>query len=159
MEREMSGFLLTQNPDGADFQAQAVLAYLRYFIGDGIEESWNGEQNRYMAEPHVTRYDNAREQGYVVYLKTRDYKHQINIAFYEHRNSDAICAVVSDAKTLNAPRQEDITEHMRDKYDTTHDVGPGEAYQMARWIADKLTDFWAEHHPKETLALVHHVAI
>jgi hypothetical protein len=29
----MTGFDLCQNPDGRDFQAQAVLAYVRYLIG------------------------------------------------------------------------------------------------------------------------------
>src|SRR4051812_35854363 len=118
----MSGFILTQNPDGAGFQAQAVLAYLRYFIGSGIEESWNAKWNQYEAEPRVVRLDNCREQGYIVWLRSRDSKHQINIAFYEHRNNDLICAVVSDVRTFNAPILADILPAMNDKWDVAHSV-------------------------------------
>lgn len=141
----MSGFDLCQNPDGANFQAQAVLALLRYNIGDGIEASWDDAHKRYMAEPRVVRYDNCREQGYVVYLRSRDYQHQINVAFYEHRNSDSICAVVSAERTLNAPRLGDMTKAMGDKWDVAHSVGVGRVAEMAEWVARQLLDFWAKY--------------
>jgi hypothetical protein len=147
----MSGFELVQNPDGAGFQSQSVLAYLRYFIRDGIEGSWDNEWKRYRADIRVCRYDNCREQGYVVWLRSLDYKHQINIAFYEHRNSDDICAVVSDVQTFNAPLLADILVAMEDKYDTAISVSVGRADEMAEWISGKLRDFWAIHHPRETV--------
>jgi hypothetical protein len=140
----MSGFDLFQNPDGADFQAQAVLAYLRDRLGSGIEQSWDPTYHRYTAEPKVTRYDNGREQGYIVYMRGRDYSDQINIAFYEHRNSDNICAVKSNQRTFNAPLLDDILKVMTDKYDTTKTVGVGQAYELAGWIADQLIEFWDE---------------
>jgi hypothetical protein len=139
----MSGFDLVQNPDGAGFQAQAVLAYVRYHIGSGIEKSWDKTNHRYAAEPKVTRYDNGREQGYIVWLRSRDYTKQINIAFYEHRNSDSICAVVSNNRTFNAPVLSDITEVMKDKHDTTKSFGFGKAADLAEWIVERLNKFWA----------------
>lgn len=139
----MSGFDLIQNPDGADFQAQAVLAYVRYRIGSGIERSWDAAYHRYSAEPKVTRYDNGREQGYVVYLRSRDYQEQINIAFYEHRNSDSIHAVLTNERTFNAPVKDDILKVMTDKYDTTQSVSVGDAAALAEWIVEQLNEFWA----------------
>ena len=140
----MSGFDLVQNPDGANFQAQAVLAYMRYHIGSGIDGSWDDEKHQYTAKPRVTRHDNGREQGYVVWLRSRDGKKQINIAFYEHRNSDEIHAVVSHKRTLHGPVLADITEVMSDKWDTTKSVDVGAASDLAEWIVEQLTEFWAE---------------
>ena len=33
----------------------------------------------------------------------------------------------------------------KDKYDTSHSVGYGKAYEMAEWIAEQLTKFWNKH--------------
>lgn len=138
----MSGFNLVQNPDGADFQAQAVLAYVRFLIGDGIEESWDPKWKRYQAEIKVSRYDNQLEQGYVLFLRTPDYEKQINIAFYEHRNSDEICAVMNKKFTLNAPLASDIYEGMKNKHDVSCKVSMGKAIKMAEWIVLQLVEFW-----------------
>lgn len=138
----MSGFNLYQNNDGADQQSQAVLAYLRYGA-DGVEESYDAELRRYMAEPKVARWDNGREQGYVVFLKSKGYARQINVAFFEHRNSDSIHALVFEKTTFNAPTLADIPEGVYvDKWSTTFSVSVGEAYKMAEFITQALVDFW-----------------
>jgi hypothetical protein len=88
--------------DGAEAISQAVLAYLKYQIGDGIEESWNDTYNKYDANIQIGRWENGREQGYVVYMKTPSFN-QINIAFFQHRNSDQIHAVKWEQDTINTP--------------------------------------------------------
>lgn len=133
--------------DGANHQAQAVLAFLKY-RGD-IESSWNKESKRYDAEVQVSRWENCREQGYVVMLKAKFGKvRQLNVAFFEHRNSDNICAIKWEQWTTNAPTIDTAKfggKVYNDKYDVSHDVGPGKADEMAQWIHDELTKFWDAH--------------
>jgi hypothetical protein len=140
----MSGALLLQNPDGADFQSRAVLEMVRYYLGDGIESSWNKEFHKYDAEPRVTRFDNCREQGYVVFMRDRLRRNQINIAFYEHRNSDSIYVQVNRNETFNAPTLGDITESMGNKWESAFSAGVGEVSKVAEFIVETLTEFWDE---------------
>lgn len=131
------------NPDGADHQAQAVLAYLRAY--DGIEVSWNSKMNGYDAEPKVDRWHNCREQGYVVHLRSRNRARQLNIAFFEHRNSDSICAVAWEQITINPPTIDNMETNgavYTDKFDVSHSVSVGCAEQMANWIYDQIEHFW-----------------
>lgn len=128
-------------PDGASPQAAAVLAYLRE--GDGIEESWSADLKDYQADPQVDRWHNGREQGYVVSMRAKNYGKQINIAFFEHRNLDSICAIVFEVFTMNPPTLADIPEGVyKTKWDTAKDFGYGEAAQMATWIKEQLVSFW-----------------
>lgn len=131
------------NRDGAGPQAVAVLAYIAEH--SGIEPSYSSEQHRYLAEPRTDRWHNGREQGYVISMTAPAYTgKQINIAFFEHRNSDEIHALVFMAKTYGEPPTmarvpEDV---YRDKHDTTHRVSHGKAADMAEWIVEQLTAFW-----------------
>jgi len=56
--------LKTYLDDGANYQAKAVLAYLQKY--EGIEDSWDEAFYRYRAQPLVARWENCREQGYIV---------------------------------------------------------------------------------------------
>lgn len=143
---------LFQNPDGANAQARAVLAYLSNH--DGIEPSWDAERKDYLADPTVARWHNCREQGYVVMLRSRQGGHQVNIAFYEHRNTDDICAVEWEQKTVhgNPPTLDTMPDGtMRDKWDITNCVPAGHAEAMAKWIFDRLTTFWLAYVDEPTL--------
>ena len=117
--------------DGANWQAQAVLAYVRSHDSFGIE---------------VTRYENCREQGYIFFLRKYDKSgmHQINVAVYEHRNSDFICIVVNDKKTFHDPINLDIWESMKDKYDVTKDFSCGEIVECGECIIDIFDEFVSE---------------
>jgi hypothetical protein len=121
--------------DGADHQARAVLMALQG-IGD-IESSWDNEFKRYTAELNVARWENGREQGYVIsllrYKKAPPSSDQLNIAFFEHRNSDSIHAVKWLQHTFNSPT-----------IDTSFQVGPGEYEKMANWIFEQFEEFWEE---------------
>lgn len=133
------------NPDGAHPQAQAVLAYLR--TNSGIEKSWSKTLEEYQAEPKVARWENCREQGYVVYMMDHALSRQINIAFFEHRNSDEICAVVFEKGTLNAPTIDSIPlshPYHNSKYAVSHKTNWGEAKAMAEWIYAQLEAFWLQ---------------
>lgn len=133
---------LFQNPDGANAQARAVLAYLSDH--DGIESSWDEKYLSYRADPLVARWHNCREQGYVVSLRSRNSGRQLNIAWFEHRNSDEICAWLWEQHTIysNPPTIETMEPKRASKWDSDHTVKVGEASDMADWIFAKLTEFW-----------------
>jgi len=127
--------------DGANYQARATLMLLQRDAN--IEESWNDEWKRYDAEIQVARWENCREQGYVVSLRNKK-RDQLNIAFFEHRNSDSICAVKwqqesMDTLTIDNAKFGDV---YKDKYDTSHSVDYGKAYEMAEWIIKQFTEHW-----------------
>lgn len=127
--------------DGANHQARAVLCYLQGF---SVEESWNKEFSRYEAEPNVSRWENCREQGYVITMRAKNGK-CVNIAFFEHRNSDEICAIKWTQSLINAPTI-DTAEYggavYKDKWDVSKSVKPGQIDEMSQWISDELTAFW-----------------
>lgn len=126
-------------------QALAVMAYLNTY--DGIEPSWNG--HRYTAEVKAAPWYNGRERGIVFYMRSQQYKHQLNIAVFEHRNTDGICAIRWDGTTFNPPTLTDIPEGTyQNKWDTSKDYDYGEAAQMAKWLYDEFTEFWKEYSVK-----------
>jgi len=105
--------------DGANYQAQAVLAYINTEIED----------------VKISRWENCREQGYVLSLRNRSTS-QLNICFFEHRNSDDICAIKWIQNTINAPTIDtaEFGDTYSDKWDLSHSVSYGEAESMAKWI-------------------------
>ena len=133
---------LFQNHDGANAQAQATLAYL---VGrGGIECSWKGEHG-FQAIPKVYRWHNCREQGYVVTLRSKNYDRQINIAFFEHRNSDDIRAIKWEQITAsgNPPTISDM-DNKGLTYYVSKSFPYGKCTEMADWIYKQLSDFWEE---------------
>jgi hypothetical protein len=113
--------------DGANWQAQCVLAYLR------------GHLYNFKHDLEVTRYDNCREQGYIFYMRIGS--KQTNVAVYEHRNSDALCIVSNEKLTFNAPLSQDIWETMKDKWDTTADFDCGEICNCGMTIIEIFQEF------------------
>lgn len=127
--------------DGANYQARATLMFLQRDAN--IEESWNAEYKTYDAEIKVARWENCREQGYVVSLRNKK-REQLNIAFFEHRNSDSICAIKWQQESINTLTIDNAKfgDVYKDKYDTSHSVEYGKAYEMAEWIIKELTEHW-----------------
>jgi len=125
--------------DGAYSQAKAVLGAISDFY---IEESY--ADGDYQANPEVARWENCREQGYVISMRSPDHRKQINIAFFEHRNSDNICAILWEQTTTNSPTIDTAKfgDIYKDKWDTSFDVKWREYSKMADWINDQLTQFW-----------------
>jgi len=128
--------------DGANYQAQAVLAYLKSY-GE-IEKSWNDDLLEYAAKPKIAKWENCREQGYVVYMRSKNFLKQINIAWFEHRNSDNICAIEWQQVSLNSLTIDTAKfgDVYKDKWDVSKTVGYGECVKMADWIYNELIAFW-----------------
>ena len=129
--------------DGANYQARATLMFLQRDAD--IEESWDDERGRYDAEINVARWGNCREQGYIVSLRNKKSK-QLNIAFFEHRNSDVICAVKWQQGSVNALTIDnaEFADVYKDKYDVSHTAGYGKACEMAEWIITELRNHWMQ---------------
>ena len=58
--------------DGANWQAQAVLAYVRAYSSWALDGTWDDEAKKYMATLDVGRFENCREQGYILNTPTND---------------------------------------------------------------------------------------
>ena len=129
--------------DGANPQAKATLMYLQY-LGN-IEDSWNSDRQEYDAKVKVARWENFREQGYIVSLVNKNNK-QINIAFFEHRNSDNIHAIKWEQNSLNSLTIDtaEFGDVYKTKYDTSFSVGYGQAYEMATWVFKQLDEHWKQ---------------
>lgn len=121
-------------------QAKAVRAYLDRF--DGVEPSWHPTHHTY--EPvHIAEWHNCRERGYVVIFNNAK-REQINIAFFEHRNSDEICALKWVQSSINPLTIDNASfgDIYKDKYDVSHRVEVGKASDMADWIMESLCAHW-----------------
>lgn len=130
--------------DGANCNVQAVLCLLKHKIGSGIEESWDDEKNYYKADIKIARWENCREQGYIVYLRNEKHN-QLNIAFFEHRNSDELCAVKwiqSSVNSLTIETADFNKKVYKDKYDISVSFSYNQAYELAEWIFNELTKHW-----------------
>ena len=125
--------LFSYQKDGADRQARCVLALIQ------AEDQYMGQDEEQNIQ--IARWENCREQGYVVVLRTP--KGQLNIAFFEHRNSDDICAVMWEQFTINSPTIDSAKfgDIYADKWDVSHTVGYGEYQEMANWIYGELFSF------------------
>ena len=123
--------------DGANWQAQSVLAYLRVTKSNAVDKTWNKEYKLFEAEVHVGRYENCREQGYIFSVR---YKcEQRNYCVYEHRNSDDLCVVVFDAATINTPKAETVFNAMNgDKYNYTKAFPCGQIMECGDYILDDI---------------------
>lgn len=130
--------------DGANARVQSVMCYLKYLLGDGIEESWNKETHRYDASVKIARWENCREQGYVISLRSKNYEKQLNIAFFEHRNSDELCAIKWEQTSMNSLTIDTAKfgDVYKDKWDVSFEVRYHEIARLAEWIFQELTEFW-----------------
>lgn len=128
--------------DGACAQARAVLAMLSHFT---IESSWNPTTHRYDAEINVGRWENCREQGYILSL-VAPWSKQLNIAFFEHRNSDSICAIKWEQFSMTSITIDTAVfgDVYKTKWDVSHTVDYGHIVEMVEWIRTQFTEFWEQ---------------
>jgi len=123
--------------DGANWQAQSVLAYLRVTKNNAIDKTWNKEFREYDARVEVGRYENCREQGYIFSVQYNG--EQRNYCVYEHRNSDDLCVVVFDAVTINTPTNDMVFEAMGDsKWNYTKAFPCGQIMECGDYILDNM---------------------
>ena len=121
--------------DGANWQAQCVLAYIRRNFENILDKTWDKDKKSYNGSITVGRFENCREQGYIftLWVGINQIKHY---AVYEHRNVDKLCVVAFDGSFINTPTINDIP--MTDKYDITMSFGCGEVIACGKWIADQM---------------------
>lgn len=130
------GYYMT---DGANWQAQCVLAYLRSMGKSEVEYlTWNKETSRAKGELCVGRCENCREQGYIFTL-TYSAKQLVHFWVYEHRNSDNLCVVEFEGGFINTPTINDIP--MKDKYDITKDFPCGDIVSCGEWIVERIKEY------------------
>ena len=135
--------------DGANWQAQAVLAYIRSHKSHAVEKSWNEKFRDYEVDIVVGRYENCREQGYVFTI--RHGGKQKNYAVYEHRNSDAICVLISNTLTMNTPGIDDMWKDKGEnpsKYDYDKDFPCGDTTECGEYIINDIWNTLAEWYEK-----------
>lgn len=137
--------------DGADMQAQIIAIIIREQKARVLDLIWNKEWKDYEGRIAIGRFENCREQGYVVSLN--DYRgNQRNYAFYEHRNSDNICVLVRDGVTINTPSLEYMWEGKKDKWDVDKTFSYGEWQKCADWILEDMKsnlEGWIEKRKQE----------
>lgn len=125
--------------DGANWQAVGVMAYLRNramedVLNDELRK-WENKIGKWFIE--IGRFENFREQGYIVSFSNMKLLKQINYCFYEHRNSDELCVVRFESDyTINTPTNQMVFDVMKDKYDTTKEFCCGEILNCGRWIVN-----------------------
>ena len=122
--------------DGANWQAQCVLAYLRRMGNSVVEDlTWNKEKRWSEGELRVGRCENCREQGYV-FTVTYGAKQLVHFWVYEHRNVDELCVVEFEGSFINTPTINDIP--MKDKHDITMSFGCGDIVDCGEWIVERI---------------------
>lgn len=131
--------------DGAAWQAQMVLAYVRAHEMSATDCTWNGDY--YDCEIKVGRYENDREQGYVFVVRVLPHcsldgeTHQLNLAVYEHRNSDNIVVLSRELFTGDTPTWAEMTEGRKDKYDYDKDFRYNEAFECGEYVINQFAKF------------------
>ena len=130
--------------DGADYQSKCVLAYIKgRNVLDNELYSMVEELGKYGIRIEVSRYENCREQGYTLTctLGTK----QRHYAFYEHRNSDEICVLISNKYCLNAPSVDDMWADKGEnctKWDYDKSFDYMHIQECGDWIIDQMVAFF-----------------
>ena len=138
--------------DGANYQAQAVLALMRYRdvvvrgYAEDIAKNLSGKAYENFKETanqthiEVGRFENCREQGYVFTLYI-GYNQDKHYAVYEHRNSDELIVLCPLKKTicLNTPTIGQMwTDDNRSKYDFNKGFKPEDVVACADYICEDM---------------------
>lgn len=131
--------------DGANWQAQGVLAYLRYHLDAKsiVSRLTDTKDWKVVDFPYVEigRFENFREQGYVLMVTFKGKRR--NYAFFEHRNSDELVVFISNKLSLNTPSIDDIYGD-RGKYDYDMCFEQGQIVDCGEDIMMDVEKFLAE---------------
>jgi len=134
--------------DGASAQTKAVLALFQNFEihPSGREVKLFKYKSPTTTDIKVGRWENGREQGYIFSLLSKDFSKQLNITIFEHRNSDNLCAVKWEQKSINSITIDtaQFGDVYKTKYDVSHQVKYGEILKMVEWIEQQFNEFWNE---------------
>lgn len=128
--------------DGACMQARCVLCYLQTNVC--IFEDDEDPYKIKTGDIEVGRWENCREQGYCVSLAKNGIS--LNIIFFEHRNSDSICAVkwqengMINTPSLDSPELKK-TKWYNDKFAVDKKVPYMHIREMGDWILNEFKQF------------------
>ena len=135
--------------DGAGWQEQAVLAYVRKLadsvkdirVSCRVSDEEKAEIKRLLSFIHVDvgRYENCREQGYIFSVSC--FSKRLNIAVFEHRNSDILCLNVFDGVFINTPTWEDVWKGKESKWDYDYRFEYGQIVECGDKILSLLKEF------------------
>jgi hypothetical protein len=125
--------------DGANWQAQAVLACVRYGVNAYLYP--DGEDKPVVL---VGRFENCREQGYVLTLTLNESNEIMCYCVYEHRNSDSICVQMFHSSFMNTPSIDAVFYGKRDKWDIDQLFGCGKIDECATFIYEDMRARWKE---------------
>lgn len=139
--------------DKINKQVKAVLAYL---MGTDLSFSWDDNEKEEKCNAEVFLWLNGRERGYCISFREKySYGECLNIAFFEHRNSDNICILrwESDRGFFNhATEEADIFEKAYGgggKYDVYKSFKYGEAAKAAEFIMKEAELWWKKTFPDD----------
>ena len=138
--------------DGACVQAQIIALLLRDRHEWILNSTWDKEKGFLRGMMSIGRFENCREQGYVVSIRFNG--NQRNYAFYEHRNSDSVCLLINDEATINTPTYEMMAKDMEDKWDVDMEFKYGEWEKCVAWIHKDMVENiekWVEEERREKL--------
>ena len=127
--------------DGANWRAQAVLAYMRgniFRIEDKVEYEYKGVFDYFTTK--VGRYENCREQGYVFSIQVGNEKER-HYAVYEHRNSDNLIVLISEGLCMDTPNVDFMWKDKGEnatKYDYDRGFCWGEIVKCGEWIIEDM---------------------
>jgi len=111
--------------DGAGSQAKATLAILQGLLSGNIPEVKLG------------RWENGREQGYIVYYYNSKIQKQINIAFFEYRKTDDLCAIKWEQTSIDKAITL-VNADLPAPYKHSYEVNYGQILKMAKWITKEI---------------------
>ena len=126
--------------DGANCQAQAVLAMLRARVFEPLDKVYVPEKNTYLAEVEVYRYDEGRENGYVFTLRPKVYPKiwQHNFAVFEACCSDNIFVVENEEFYMDNPTWDEVRKECPSKFDATKKFGYGHIMECVSYIINRM---------------------
>lgn len=128
--------------DGANWQAQCVLAYLRSQWELAQDVELNGPEARAFLSHvslYVSRYENTREQGYTFSLQfIGEDATAVHYTVFEHRNSDRLCILKNSFDETNVPSVSDIWKDRQDKYDIDKDFPCGDILPCCKWLIEDM---------------------
>lgn len=138
--------------DGANHTIQAVMClckkiYLEY--SEDYKQKWNikdsySPYNR--PQIMVGRYENCREQGYILTLMSSQCGRQIaHYAIYEHRNSDNICINKFHGQFINTPGIDAVWSGRESKYDYDQAFSYNEVWEAYKWLEEDIQANLAEY--------------
>lgn len=137
--------------DGANYTIQALMCLCKKIylqLPDEYAKAHN------IKDPHsdinrplimVGRYENCREQGYVLTVMSSKYGSQIaHYAIFEHRNSDDICVNKFHGQFINTPGIDAVWSNKATKYDYDKAFSYNEVWEAYEWLEESIKADLAE---------------